>query len=355
MIYPFVFFIALITAVVLTPLARRLSFRWDIVAKPGGRRKHKGMIPKLGGIPIFLGYLASIAFIYVMLPPETQEDALRLRGVILGTIILFLGGIADDKYDLKPIWQFAFQFIGAAIAMGHIIFIERFTNPLPVGDFWTLPVIDWFFHFEDPLVIIWQPLVFLITLIWVVGMINAVNFLDGLDGLATGVGTIAMLLFAWHSYRLGQTAVPLFPLAFAGALIGFLFYNFAPASIFLGTAGAWILGYNLATLSILSPAKLSTALLVMAVPILDVAWQIVSRIRRGQHPYQGDRGHIHFRLSDGGLPTRIIVIGYYLVALAFGLVAIIVPTGLLKLLLLGLLVTAVLVFLTFLTRRSPLT
>lgn len=352
MVYGFVFLLALITAVVLTPLARRLSFRLGIVARPGGRRQHKGLIPMLGGIPIFVGYLAGIVLIYALLPPETSDDALRLRGVLIGTTILFVGGLLDDKYDLKPIWQFGFQFVGAAVAMWHIIFIERITNPFPTGDIWSLPLVEWFFTFEDPIVIIWRPLVFLLTLFWVIGMINAINFLDGLDGLATGVGTIAMLMFAWHSYRLGQTAVPLFPLAFAGALIGFLFYNFAPASIFLGTAGAWILGYNLATLSILSPAKLSTALLVMAVPILDVAWQIVSRIRRGQHPYQGDRGHLHFRLSDGGLPTRTIVVGYYIVALAFGLVAIFVPTGFLKIILLGLLVTAVLIFLAFLTRRS---
>jgi UDP-GlcNAc:undecaprenyl-phosphate GlcNAc-1-phosphate transferase len=352
MIYASVFLLALITAVALTPLARRLSFRWGIVAKPGGRRLHHGDIPKLGGIPIFFAYLAAVALIYYLIPPETPEDALRLRGVLLGTTILFGCGMLDDKFDLKPAWQFAFQFLGAAVAMWHIIFIERFTNPFPAGDIWSLPIIDWFFIFEDPLVIIWRPLVFLITLVWVVGMINAVNFLDGLDGLAAGVGTIAMLLFAWHSYRLGQTTVPLFPLAFAAALIGFLFYNFAPASIFLGTAGAWIIGYNLATLSILSPAKLSTALLVMAVPILDVVWQVVSRIRRGQHPFQGDRGHLHFRLSDGGLPTRVIVLGYYAVALGFGLVAIFVPTGLPKLILLGLLVTAVLLILAFLSRRT---
>ena len=355
MVYTSVFLLALITAVVLTPFARRLSFRWGVVAKPGGRRQHEGNIPKLGGIPIFFAYLASIALIYALLPPDTIEDAQRLRGVFIGTTLLFIGGLLDDKFDLKPIWQFSFQFLGAAVAVGHIIFIERFTNPFPSGEIWSLPIIDWFFTFEDPLVIIWRPLVFLITLFWVVGMINAVNFLDGLDGLAAGVGTIAMLLFAWHSYRLGQTSVPLFPLALAGVLIGFLFYNFAPASIFLGTAGAWIIGYNLATLSILSPAKLSTALLVMAVPILDVAWQIVSRLSRGQHPYQGDRGHLHYRLSDGGLPTRIIVVGYYAVALGFGLVAVFVPTGLPKLILLGLLVTAVLIFLAFLSRRSSQT
>ncbi|MCA9943453.1 MAG: hypothetical protein KC449_08220, partial [Anaerolineales bacterium] len=109
---------------------------------------------------------------------------------------------------------------------------------------------------------------------------------------------------------------------------------------------------NLATLSILAPAKLSTALLVMAVPILDVAWQIFDRLRRGQHPYQGDRGHLHFRLLDRGIPVRSIVLGYYSTAIAFGLVAIFVQNRLLKIGLWLLLATAVLILLTWLTTRT---
>lgn len=354
MLYLGIFITALLTAVALTPVARRLSFRWNIVAEPGGRRQHHGRMPKLGGIPVFLGYLVGIGLVYWLLPPETPGDKIRLQGVVIGTAVMFLGGLLDDRYDLPPAAQFGFQFLGAVIAMGHIIFIERFTNPLPIDTIWNWPVVSQFFTYtEPPIVVIWRPLVFVFTLFWVVGMINAVNFLDGLDGLAAGVGTIAFLFFAWHSYRLGQTTVPLFPLALAGASLGFLFFNFSPASIFLGTAGAWVIGFNLAALSILSPAKLSTALLVMAVPILDVGWQIVARLRRGQHPFQGDRGHLHFRLSDGGLPTRAIVLGYYLVTLAFGLVAVLVPSRLGKIgLWLGV-ITAVIFFLFFLSRRGP--
>lgn len=354
MIYSAVFLLALTTAVLFIPLAKRISFKFGLVAVPGGRRQHHGRIAKLGGIPIFAGYAAAILLIYWLLPPADANDALRLRGVVLGTAVMFLGGLIDDRYDLTPRWQFLFQFIGAVIAMSHIIFIERFTNPFPSAAFWSWGPMAWFFDYQaaDNLVIIWRPLVFVITLIWVVGMINAINFLDGLDGLAAGVGTIAVLLFAWHSYKLLQVTVPLFPLALAGALIGFLFFNFAPASIFLGTAGVWILGYNLATLSILSPAKLSTALMVLAIPILDVAWQIVDRVRRGQHPFQGDRGHLHFRLSDRGLPTRRIVLGYYLIALAFGLVAILVEDRLAKIGVWLLLVTAVLIFFYWLHKKT---
>jgi len=151
--------------------------------------------------------------------------------------VIFGGGLIDDYRDVSPWVQFAIQFAGAAIAIGHIVFIEVFTDPIG----------------GDPVWIRSRLLAILITILWMVGIINSVNWLDGLDGLAAGVGTIAALLFAWHSLRLGQEAVAAFPLALAGALLGFLPFNFAPAKIFLGTAGAYMLGYNLATLSILSP------------------------------------------------------------------------------------------------------
>ena len=308
-----------------------------------------------------LAYLVGIGLIYLLLPPEAgSDDALRLRGVVLGSVVIFIGGLLDDRLDLSPRWQFAFQIVAAVIAMSHIIFIERFTNPLPTTAFWQNGFVSLFFSLDANNIVVIRPfLVYFISLFWVLGMINAVNFLDGLDGLASGVGAIAALMFALHNYNLlmqtGQTAVTLFPLALAGALLGFLRYNFAPATIFLGTAGAWLLGYNLATLSILAPAKLSTALLVMAVPILDVAWLIIVRIRRGQHPYQGDRRHLHFRLLDRGLPVRGIVLGYYTVAIAFGLVAIFVSSRLLKIGLWLLLATAVLILLIWLTTRTKRT
>lgn len=354
--YPLVFVLAFAAAIFLTPLVRRLSWRMEIVAEPGGRRRHSGRIPKLGGLSIFLAFALGVAAIYLLWPPPAgSDDARRLSGVVLGSIIIFAGGLLDDWRDLRPGTQLLIQCAAAAVAMAHIIFIELFTNPFGGDWLWTLEPIDFFFRLEGTLVWMWRPLALLITLFWVVSMVNTVNMLDGLDGLAGGVGTIAALLFAWHSYRLGQSTVALFPLALAGALLGFLRYNFAPARIFLGSAGAYLLGYNLATLSILSPAKLSTALLVMAVPILDVAWQIIDRFRRGQHPFRGDRGHLHFRLSDGGLPTRTIVLGYYLVAIAFGLVAIF-ASGLTKigmLLLLGAVVLSLLAWLSHRAKTQP--
>ncbi len=324
------FFIALI----LTPTARRLSRKWGVMSIPGGRRRHTRPIPMLGGIALAVAYLAGIVVIYLIIPPS-GDDARRLSGVIIGSLVLFAGGLIDDFRDLSPAKQFAIQLVGVAIAVLSIVFIEVFTNPINGQIVW----IDW------------QPLAIAITLVWIVGIINTVNWLDGLDGLAVGVGTIAALLFAWHGYRLGQDAVAAVPLALAGALLGFLPYNFVPASIFLGTAGAYVLGYNLSTLSILSPAKIATALLVLAVPILDGVWRVIDRIVQRRSPFYGDRGHLHFRLADMGVPTRVIVLGYYGITLAFGLVAIF-ATGLMKLVLLAILGVVVLAILVGLSYRS---
>lgn len=338
-VYLVVFAAALFTALAVTPLARWMSFRWGVVAVPGGRRQHAGKIPKLGTIPLSVGILVGVGISYWLLPPM-GDDALRLRGVMLGTLIILWGGLVDDCRNMPPWFNFLVQVVAAAVAMAHIVFIEVFTNPVTGQEVWIGQR--------------WLALLF--TLFWMAGMVNAVNFLDGLDGLAAGVGTIAALLFAWHSYRLaeagalGQTTVAAVNLALAGALLGFLPFNFSPARIFLGS-GAYVLGYQLATLSILAPAKIATALLVLAVPILDVAWQIIDRLRRKQSPFHGDRGHLHFRLSDRGLPTRRIVLGYYLVTIAFGLVAIF-ASGLTKLVMLVVLGTAVFALLGWFTFRT---
>ncbi len=340
-----VFLTSFVIALLLTPVAQRLSLRFGLVARPGGRRLHSGVIPKFGGAPVFFGFLLGAALAWNLLPPEppaaNPDDARLLRGVLWGGALMFVGGLIDDRFELPPWVLFLIQFLAVGVAIGHEVFIQQYT--LPVLGFQSL---DWEAEAFDALIL------FLLTSLWIVGMVNTVNFLDGLDGLAAGVGTIAALLFAWHGRNLEQTTIAAFPLALAGALVGFLPFNFAPARIFLGSSGAYFLGYGLATLAILSPAKYATALLVLAVPIMDVAWQIVDRLRRGASPFHGDRGHLHFRLSDFGLPTRLIVTGYYVVTAAFGLVAIYATSPLTKLVILILLCLAVLSGMAWLTFRG---
>jgi UDP-GlcNAc:undecaprenyl-phosphate GlcNAc-1-phosphate transferase len=289
-----------------------------------------------------LGFLAAAALIYWlhgtqhMPAPNDPNDWLRLRGVLLGAGAAMAFGAFDDWREQSAWPQFVAQFILALIAISHTVFLERFTNPL-----------------TDEIVVLPLWIVVPVTAIWVMGMINTLNFLDGLDGLATGVAAIAAMLFAIHSYaRIGQLAVGLFPVALLGACLGFLPWNFFPARIFMGTAGSMLLGYNLAAFSLIAPAKLATALLVLGVPILDVAWQIMLRLRHGQAPWLAGRTHLHHRLLDAGLSQRQVVIGYYIFCALFGMAALVLENRLYKLAALGVLVVVALVTLAALTARG---
>ena len=296
---------------------------------------HPRPVSRLGGLGLAAAFflVALGLFLWARLRPEHHRP---LLGVLGGTVFVCLGGLADDRWQFKSGPQFALQFGGALIALAGTIWIQEVTFPgQPAAS--TLP---W---------IITLP----VTVVWIMGMMNTVNFLDGLDGLAAGVGAIAALLFALHSYRLEQKEIALYSLALAGACLGFLCLNVYPARVFLGSAGALTLGYALATLSILAPARVATALLVMAVPIADTGFQIYDRWRRGRSPMQGDRGHLHFRLFDLGLSQRQIVFGYWLFSALFGALALLLPSiyKLPALGLLGLLVVGVLRWLS--THAKP--
>ncbi len=337
-----VFAISFVLALSLTPFSVWVGRRLRAVDRPGGRRTHAGDVPRMGGIALFGGFVGGAVLAFVLWPPANPADVRRLTAVLAGTAFAFLFGLWDDRRELSAWPQFAAQAAVGLIAIAGTVFIERFTNPL-----------------TDQLVVIPEvvPLfgwgvVVAVTLFWVMGMMNTVNWLDGLDGLAAGVGFIAATLFAVHSYRLGQPEVALFPTALAGACLGFLPFNFHPARVFMGTAGAMVLGYALATLSILAPARIATALLVMGVPIVDVAWLIVSRWRRGESPTRAGRDHLHHRLLDLGLSQRQIVAIYYLFCLFFGGLALGVASRLFKLVALLAMVVGTLIALWWLSRHS---
>lgn len=133
-----------------------------------------------------------------------------------------------------------------------------------------------------------------------------------------------------HNFKLGQDSLALLALALIGAALGFLIFNFPPAKIFLGS-GAYVLGFALAVLAIIGGTKAATALLALAIPILDVAWQIIVRVRAGKSPFSPDRGHLHIRLYDSGVSMRVIVLLYYALTAVFGALALILPSGIPKL------------------------
>ena len=150
-------------------------------------------------------------------------------------------------------------------------------------------------------------------MLWIVGMINSINFIDGLDGLSSGISLIAAVTLGLISLTaaIAQPFIGILCFGLAGALLGFLRWNFHPATIFIGTSGVMFVGYTLAVLSILGTAKVAVALLVLGVPIIDTFWIIVRRIRAGSSPFTPDRGHIHHRLLDLGLSHSQTVLVIY--------------------------------------------
>lgn len=320
--YLVIFLTAFGLTLLATPLSTRLGRALGLADRPGGRRRHKGEIPRLGGVALFAGFMGAGLLVFglsalQLWPPIGAEDRKLLSGVLLGCIVVFGFGLWDDRRELAAGTQFVAQFGVALLAIGFDIIIERATLPL--------------FGFQ-----IFPPwITYPLTVFWIMGMINTVNWLDGVDGLAAGVTAIASLLFAIHAYSLGQITVALFPLALAGACLGFLPFNFYPARVFMGSSGSMFLGFALASLSILAPAKVATALLVLGIPIVDVAWVVINRWRRRCSPTQAGRDHLHFRLLDLGMSQRQIVILYYTFCAIFGLLALLIEDRVFKLVALG--------------------
>lgn len=314
--YALIFGISLGLAAVMTPLVGRLGRRLEVVDYPGGRRRHRGTVPRLGGIAVFTAFTAAVgvaAWRGILTAGYGSDDILRLKGLLIGGAMAFVFGLLDDRLDLSPWPQLAFQLVVSLVALGTLLWLERFTIPF----FGMVRLNDY------P----WGPLLYVpLTALWVMGMINTVNWLDGLDGLAAGVGAILCLVLAVHMrYRAAepQASAALLPLALMGALVGFLPFNIAPAQIFLGSAGAFFLGYALAGLGLIAGGRTATVLMVMGLPIVDVAWQIFDRVRHKRSPALGDRGHLHYRLRDLGLSTRAIVFLYWAFCSVFGLLALI--------------------------------
>jgi len=303
-------------AVLVTPLVGHLARRLDIVDQPGGRRQHRGRVPRSGGLAVLVAFLAAVGVAGWrgdLTAAYGPDDVLRLQGLLIGASLAALLGLVDDRFDLPPWPQFAFQLLLSVVALTTLLWLERFTLPF----FGTVRLNDF------P----WGALVYVpLTILWVMGMINTVNWLDGLDGLAAGVGAILCLVLAIHMRYLAdqpQPSVALLPVALMGALVGFLPYNVAPARVFLGSSGAFLLGYALAALGLIAGGRTATVLMVMGLPIVDVAWQIFDRLRRKRSPVRGDRGHLHYRLLDLGLSKRAIVLLYWGFCALFGLLALI--------------------------------
>ncbi len=338
MIRTFIISFGLVLA--LTPLVSRLGRRMGIVDRPGGRRTHAGEIPRLGGVALFVAFIVAVgvaAWRGDLVAGYSSGDFARLKGLLIGGLGAFILGLIDDRFDLPPRPQFICQFLLSLVAVATLLWLERFTLP--------------FFGYVELEAYSWGAWVYVpLTIFWIMGMMITVNWLDGLGGLAAGVGAILCLVLVIHMCRVEQPSVALLPLALLGALLGFLPYNVAPSRIFLGSAGAFFLGYALGGLGLIAGGRAATVLLVMGIPIVDVVWRIFDRLRRRRSPTQADRGHLHFRLLDLGVSERTIVFLYWAFCALFGVLALLVSSRIYKLAALVGIGVLVLVVLAFLSR-----
>lgn len=334
LIYPLVLLVAMVVSYALAPVAIRLGERYDLVAVPGGRRKHVGRIPRIGGLGLFPAFaLATLPTLWV--PTGDPLETKRWLGVIAGMGIVWILGLLDDAYEL-PAWaQLVGLSVAALTAIAFDVFIELFNNPLNDAQI----KVDWY-------------LMLPITLFWLVGMSSTMNEVDGLDGLAAGIAAIAAVVLFIHMLRLGQYSVAILPLALLGCCLGFLPYNFGRARLFLG-GGASLLGFAVGALSIVAGAKVASALLVVWLPLVDALWQVYDRWRLGRPIAKGDRGHLHFRLLDMGWPQSRIVLIYYAFTAVLGAAALLVSSRLLKLVILGGAALIIVLALGVLARRTP--
>lgn len=308
------FLIATLVSVLLTLLARKLAYGIDFVDKPTLVRKiHSKPVAYLGGAAIFLAFL-------VVLPWFVALNKRLIAFLIAGAILVIVGTI-DDKYDLRPLTKLIWQILACAIIIAGGIGIRSITNPL--GGVIILDSIVYPFKWADFLFSI-TLLADIFALVWLMVMINTMNFLDGLDGLAAGVSTIGALIIFTLSLLpiVNQPETATVALILAGCTLGFLFFNFHPSSIFMGDGGSMFLGLSLATLAIIANGKIATTLLILGLPLLDVALIILRRIFIDHRaPWVADRRHFHHRLLSVGLNQRQSVIIVYIFCTIFGISA----------------------------------
>ena len=305
--YLCLFAAALLVTIAATPLARRIAVAAGAVDRPNPRRINKVPVPRMGGIAIFLGIVAAFVTQYVgssffgwppvLVPSPKLEVNYWL--LVLAFVTIFLTGLVDDKRSLAPLQKLAGQVLAATIAVAGGLVIGDISNPFMPG----VIHLGW--------------LTYPVTVVYLVSYTNIINLIDGLDGLAAGISGIASVTMFLLSVLAGRLDAAALSVAVAGASIGFLRYNFHPASIFMGDSGALTLGFALGTVSLLSVTRFAglttiiVPLVIAAVPIIDTFSAIVRRLRGHVSIGHADRGHIHHRLMAEGFDQRQAVLLMY--------------------------------------------
>lgn len=294
--------VALVVSLIMTAVAKIIAPKVGAVDKPDARKVHTKLMPRMGGLGIFCGFMVG-AVCYGGISAGTV-------GLLLSTVIVFAVGIVDDIKSIKPKTKLLGQFLAALVFVAFGGYIKYLTNPFGGNivflDFWGIPI----------------------TVLWLVGISNAVNLIDGLDGLAGGVSTISAFTMAVVSLTTGQTLTAALCLCLAAATVGFLKYNFSPASIFMGDSGSLTLGFVLAALAISGCTKGATIvsllipILILGIPIFDTFFAIFRRAKEHKPIFQPDKGHLHHRLLAMGLSHKQTVLVVYAITMLMSFLAI---------------------------------
>ena len=297
--------ISFFISILATVAVRAIASRFKIVDRPGERKIHHQEIPLMGGLAVFTAFFATL-FIFSGRFLAGNLEWRHLLGFFIGAVLIIGGGIIDDKYNLSPRYQIVFPLLAVAAVIIGGVEIEKISNPL-----------GGYIYLRDFIY-----LGYLLIAFWLLGMMYTTKLLDGVDGLVSGIGAIGGLVIFLFTIttRYYQPDIALAALIFTGAALGFLVFNFHPAKIFLGEGGSLFVGFVLGVLAIISGGKIAIALLVMGIPILDVAWTIIRRLAQGRNPFKfSDNKHLHHRLLALGLGQRRTVLVFYVLSLLFGL------------------------------------
>lgn len=294
------FIVSVSLALYFTPILRAAAIAHDIVDRPDGRlKKHTRPVAYLGGLAVFLAFLITLGLVVIEFQP-------RVLGLLLGASIVLLLGMIDDMKAISPKVKFLGQLLAACVLLkaGIRIDLQFLVDRQPI-------------------------LNYLLTVVWIVGITNAFNIIDVSDGLSGGVGVIALLFLFGVAFYAGvhdpaALELAMVPLCLAGATVGFLTFNFHPATIYLGDAGSMLIGFLAGSLAMLlsyadhNPLAVASPLLILGVPLFDTAFVMVLRTRRGIPVFRGSPDHFAVRLRKAGVSPRRIAAGAYAFALLLG-------------------------------------
>lgn len=300
---------ALLLSLAATPLIKRFAFKVGAVDAPNARKVHTRIMPRLGGLAI---YLAFIGALLIALPMASGEKPHVIWGVLLGGTLVTLVGALDDRFDLPPMVKLLGQIAAAGVVVSFGVKVEFVT--IPFGDGASM---GWL---SVPL-----------TIFWIVGVTNAINLIDGLDGLAAGVSAIATGTIFVLALMMGNVTVAVLSAVLLGSIIGFLFFNFHPAKIFMGDSGALFLGFSLAALSVLGFKQATLVsfivpIFILGVPLSDTFFAIVRRVMNKKPISAADKNHLHHCLLAMGLSHRNSVLVIYGIAAMFATSAVLLST-----------------------------